>query len=206
MLYNNQKQNNILEDKPYNILVNQNNPCIDISHFEIIDVNSSYMKNRYLEKTAFNMWKLFQEQARKDGFHIEIESGYRSKELQQSIWDEFIIEKGLEYTEKYVAKPGYSEHQTGLALDICLEENGVYYCDTELIGHDIVKYIEKTAPYFGFILRYPKGKEEITGYNYEPWHIRYVGVKLAKEITSNNLTLEEYHENVLKNKKLRRQI
>lgn len=179
----------------YTILVNKDNQCPDNLNFEIVDVNSLYMNDRYLEKEAFNMWKLFQEQAKKDGFHIEIESGYRSKELQQQIWDEIVLEKGLEHTKKYVAVPGYSEHQTGLALDICLEENGKYYCDTEFTDHKVVKYIADNAYRFGFIVRYPKGKEEITGYNYEPWHIRYVGLELAKELTDNNLTLEEYYDN-----------
>ena len=82
--------------------------------------------------------------------------------------------------DAYVAVPGYSEHHTGLALDLYLE------------SMDVWAKIHAKLPEFGFILRYPEGKEDITGYAYEPWHVRYVGMDTAEEITSRGITLEEY--------------
>ena len=108
-----------------------------------------------------------------------------------------LIKYGEEYTKNTVAVPGYSEHHTGLALDLyfILDGTTVYY------NEDLVRYPEvwakihaKLADY-GFILRYLEGKEDITGYSYEPWHIRYIDdVALAKEITARGITLEEYLE------------
>jgi D-alanyl-D-alanine carboxypeptidase len=108
-----------------------------------------------------------------------------------------MIKYGEEYTKNTVAVPGYSEHHTGLALDLyfILDGTTVYY------NEDLVRYPEvwakihaKLADY-GFILRYLEGKEDITGYSYEPWHIRYIDdVALAKEITARGITLEEYIE------------
>ena len=97
---------------------------------------------------------------------------------------------GEAYTERYVAKPGYSEHQTGLALDVTLYDA----CGNEVQDDDYEAY-GKLYPHlheFGFILRYPAGKEGVTGYSFEPWHIRYVGEKAAREIYENGWTLEEY--------------
>ena len=132
-----------------------------------------------------------------EGIDIELDSGRRSVAEQQDIWDRFMIKYGEEYTVKTVAVPGYSEHQTGLALDLYFIKDGttVYY------NEDLVKYPEVWAKIheklanYGFILRYLEGKEDITGYSYEPWHIRYIDdVALAKEITARGITLEEYLE------------
>lgn len=101
----------------------------------------------------------------------------------------------MEYANQYVAKPGFSEHELGLAIDICLQKEGewLYGFDEKL--KDFYSFLENHCADFGFILRYPYGKEEITKYNYEPWHIRFVGTsKIAHAIMDNNLTLEEYLE------------
>lgn len=100
----------------------------------------------------------------------------------------------MDYVNKFVAKPGYSEHQTGLSIDICLKKEGKFLCDNELLLTELPKFILNNSYKFGFIVRYPKNKESITGYNYEPWHIRYVGLNLAKELYEKDLTLEEWHE------------
>ena len=93
-------------------------------------------------------------------------------------------------TRRYVAKPGYSEHQTGLALDLTL-----YDARGTIVADDDADAYEKLSPHFhkfGFILRYPAGKEDVTGYLFEPWHIRYVGTEIAREIYESGLRLEEY--------------
>ena len=99
---------------------------------------------------------------------------------------------GLDYAEEVVAMPGTSEHHTGLAIDIIINIDGNWIVENdELIKEEeIFKKIHSSLKYFGFILRYPKGKEDITGYPYEPWHIRYVGIDVAKNM--GDITLEEY--------------
>ena len=95
---------------------------------------------------------------------------------------------------RYVAKPGYSEHQTGLALDLSL-----YDAQDDRVEDDDVEAYAKLFPHlheFGFILRYPEGKEDVTGYSFEPWHIRCVGVEVASQIYENGWTLEEYVSHV----------
>ena len=92
----------------------------------------------------------------------------------------------------YVAKPRHSEHETGLAIDICACIHGKWNFDSAEELNELYKYLHSIISDYGFILRYPKGKESITGYGYEPWHLRYVGSKkLAKYIMDNNLALEE---------------
>lgn len=126
------------------------------------------------------------------GLNIIIDSGYRSSAYQQRILDERIEEIGLEEAIKMVAPPGSSEHQTGLAFDIAILKNGVYTEET-LEDDPEVLWLKDNAFKYGFILRYPKGKESVTKYNYEPWHYRYVGKRLANIIKSNDITLEEYY-------------
>lgn len=117
-------------------------------------------------------------------------SGYRSFERQREIFKSNYKKDG-EMANKYSARPGQSEHQTGLAMDVTCEE----------INFNLTEEFENTKAYEwltenmwadGFILRYPRGKEDVTGYIFEPWHLRYVGKSLAKEIYINKLTLEEY--------------
>lgn len=122
------------------------------------------------------------------GFDILGYSGYRDEEYQELIYNNMVNEYGQEHTDEYVSRVGHSEHQTGLAIDISI--NGGNYNDAHLSEY----YDEFLAvlPEYGFIIRYPEGKEELTGYGYESWHLRYVGVEVAKEITTSDLTLDEY--------------
>lgn len=123
--------------------------------------------------------------ALKDGVKLKIISGFRSYDYQEKIYNIYVKEFGEEKTNTFSAKPGHSEHQTGLAIDICDDSD-------KFIGTKEDKWLQKNAYKFGFIIRYPKGKEEITGYKYEPWHLRYVGIKHAKIIFTRGLALEEY--------------
>ena len=109
---------------------------------------------------------------------------------------------GLERTEKYVAPPGASEHQSGLAIDVSCFRDGVF-CDVLNDEDPEIVWLHQHCYEYGFILRYPKGKEDITGYAYERWHFRYVGKELAKTLHDNGLTLEEYYNNSLVESKKR---
>ena len=130
---------------------------------------------------------------------IMVACGYRSRSNQEEIFNNEVDEVGEEEAAKWVARPGYSEHQTGLVLDFTLyndsEQGGIKYD-----GTDDYEWININSYKYGFILRYPLGKEEITGYNYEAWHFRYVGLAASNYIYLNNMTLEEYIDTVQKHK------
>ena len=117
-------------------------------------------------------------------------SGYRSHDEQTALFDSSLKENGKEFTYKYVALPDHSEHQTGLCVDITAKNFQLLNCAQENTPEN--KWLQKHCKDYGFVLRYPKGRETITGYSYEPWHFRYVGKKAAKEITRRGITLEEY--------------
>ncbi len=119
---------------------------------------------------------------------------FRTVEYQQSIMDRFTREKGADYARKFVAIPGRSEHHTGLAVDLLPYIDGAYRSRHEELfaAGDIFAKVHPILPDFGFILRYPADKESVTGISYEPWHIRFVGKKAAREITERGLCLEEY--------------
>lgn len=129
--------------------------------------------------------------AKKDGIYLGGVSGYRSYETQVSLFAYYVKTQGEEQARKYSAEPGHSEHQTGLAMDIS-GSDGKCAADDCFAGTPEATWLAKHAPEYGFIIRYPKGKEQITGYNYEPWHVRYVGTAIAAAISAKGITLEEY--------------
>ncbi|UTH11622.1 D-alanyl-D-alanine carboxypeptidase family protein [Macrococcoides canis] len=117
--------------------------------------------------------------------------GFRSYATQQYLYNNYVYTYGQAYANRISARPGTSEHQLGLAMDI---KDGTNY-GTLTTAFEYTKasnYLQKNAHKYGFIIRYLKGKENITGFMYEPWHIRYVGTTHAKRIKANNVTLEEY--------------
>lgn len=124
--------------------------------------------------------------AKQEGITLLGNSGYRSYKLQKNIYRERVKLEGKELADAYVAKAGFSEHQTGLSIDIT---NGDRYF---MEGTKEADWLAENCHRFGFIVRYPYGKERITGVAYEPWHIRYVGEAVAKYIYDNGITLEEY--------------
>ena len=126
-----------------------------------------------------------QSAAARDGLSLWISSGYRSYSYQSYLYNSYVARDGKAAADRYSARPGHSEHQTGLAIDV---NNPSSSFDNTAEA----RWLAKNCANYGFILRYPKGKESITGYKYESWHVRYVGVDLAKKITASGLTLEEY--------------
>lgn len=146
----------------------------------------SYIKREgekmMIDKVTLDAYKELAHSADELGIELVVFSGFRSYEKQFQIY--------LNNPDpRYIAKPGHSEHQTGLALDISTPDTGL----TEYFEYtNAFKYLQDYAYKYGFIMRYPKEKTLITGYNYEPWHYRYVGIDAATFIYKNNLTLEEY--------------
>jgi LAS superfamily LD-carboxypeptidase LdcB len=124
-----------------------------------------------------------------DGYRIWTVSPYRSYDRQEAIYNSYVRWHGREEADTYSARPGWSEHQTGLAVDVAVR--GQSYGDFE--GTPECEWMRGHAHEFGFILRYGEGAEYITGYMYEPWHYRYVGVEAATYIYENDLTFEEYY-------------
>lgn len=165
-----------------------------IKDFKMVEYENSDEELIYIESETFRHYEMLRAHLKIEGIKIDISSGYRSLEKQENLFLEFMNKYGIDYAESVVAMPGTSEHHTGLAIDICLYNGDKLIDDNnELLKcEDEFNKIHSCLKYFGFILRYPKGKEDITGYPYEPWHIRYVGEDLAMEI--GDLTLEEYLE------------
>ena len=123
--------------------------------------------------------------AAKDGIKLYIASGFRSYEYQQGLYQRYVERDGAEMADTYSARPGHSEHQTGLAFDL----NEI---SDAFAGTPEAEWLEDHAHEYGFIIRYPADKEDITGYNYEPWHVRYLGKETAEKVYESGLCLEEY--------------
>ena len=154
-----------------------------------INLRYAYDNNRVREEVneAFvNMASA----AKEDDIKLIANSSFRDYERQEEVYKEFYYSKGIDYADKYAARPGHSEHQTGLSIDIFT--NGESTTDN-FEDSDAFKWLSKNAYKYGFILRYPKGKEYLTGYNYESWHYRYVGIKTAKKVYDSKLTYDEYY-------------
>ena len=172
------------------VLVNKNNKLPENyvpDNLEILDTKYSY-ENKLLRKEAKQMFEKLSSDASNIGYKIIATSTYRSYEYQSNLYNYYVKEKGLEYADLCSARPGHSEHQTGLAVDV--EGSNNSYDDFEKSIE--FNWMKKNAHKYGFILRYPKGKEHITGFKYEPWHYRYVGIEIATIIYNKNITFEEY--------------
>lgn len=146
-----------------------------------------------LRLPAYDALKLLFAGAKQAGFELLARSGYRSYNTQVALYSSYVNNHGQEAADTFSAKPGQSEHQTGLSMDITSESMN-YQLSEQFGDTDEGKWVSENAHKYGFIIRYPKGKENVTGYMYEPWHIRYLGVELATEVYESNLTLEEYLE------------
>ena len=178
----------------YEMLVNKTN-TLDEFYIpnNLVDSLSKYKNNILVEENALNAFRKMQKDALDYNYVIDIMSGYRTYNYQKNLYNNLVKNMGFNYALRAIAKPGCSEHQTGLAIDYCIYKNDKCYIEHEIIDMVETKWIHDNAHKYGFILRYPKGKEEITGYNYEPWHLRYVG-DLAIYLYNNDLTLEEYKD------------
>jgi D-alanyl-D-alanine carboxypeptidase len=155
---------------------------------------SASTEKRQLRKEAAIQLEKMVNAAKKDNIHLKGVSGFRSHKTQKVLFNTYVKRDGYAKARTYSALPGTSEHETGLSIDIT-GKDGTCAADDCFAQKPEAKWLAKHVQDFGYIIRYPKGKEKITGYKYEPWHIRYVGVKIAKEITQKGITLEEYYHN-----------
>lgn len=138
-----------------------------------------------VNEEALNAFNQMQEDAANEGLDIYISSSYRSYSDQERIYNGYVEYDGKEAADTYSSRPGYSDHQTGMAFDLnSIDDSFGYTAESDWVKDNAHKY--------GFIIRYPEGKEDITGYQYEPWHIRYIGVEKATEVYESGLCLEEF--------------
>ena len=178
------------------ILVNKTNraPAVPVTLVKpnVTPTSEALSENIYMQPEAAAALEALFEGAQEDGITLFATSGFRSYSTQKAIFERKLETMNEKAANASVAKPGYSEHQTGLAMDV----EGL-----SSLGSGLVEDFGETPEgmwlaahchEYGFILRYPKGKTNITGYIYEPWHIRYVGRKAAAEIHEKDITLEEY--------------
>lgn len=172
------------------ILVNRNHPLPGDYNVDLLTLSNGERVDSRIYEPLQDMF----DDMRKDGVYPVVVSGYRTQEEQQDIMDEKIDEylsqgysenEAKKKAEEWVALPGTSEHQLGLAVDI--NADGIYS-----YGDEVYSWLLENSYKYGFVKRYPEDKTNITGIINEPWHYRYVGEKAAKEMTENNLCLEEY--------------
>ena len=179
----------------YTTLVNKDNKFKEnfLNKIELVytvNINNNPLQ---LEKETYENYLKLKSFLKDNDIEIGLTGAYRSIEYQTKVYEKSLDENGDEYTKNHVAEPFYSEHHTGLCLDFGVINNGI--CNSKNLTELEEKqfnFIHKIIHKFGFILRYPKDKENITKYSYEPWHIRYVGEIPATIMYENNLTLEEY--------------
>ena len=129
--------------------------------------------------------------AKQAGYTLYLASGYRSAAYQKVLYDGYVAKDGQAATDKYSARPGTSEHQTGMAADVGRPDKN---CELEICFGDTLegKWVKAHAHEYGFVVRYEQGKESVTTYQYEPWHLRYVGKELASELTRTGQSMEEF--------------
>ena len=190
-----------MERNDYLVLVNKQNKLPDNweEKVKLVEVKNSFGKFLKIEKETLEKFNELRTDLLKEWVDIELDSAYRSFSIQNEFFDKFKEEYGIEYASKYAAPAGYSEHHTWLAIDICIKKE-----NWEIISenHEMIvelwvfDRVHKKMVDYGFIVRYPDGKDSITWYSYEPRHLRYIwDVDIAKEIMENWLTLEEYLNN-----------
>lgn len=154
------------------------------------NISSEYARSGMkLVSNAKEKFEQMAQDAKRENIKIIAMSSYRGYDYQVRLYNNYVKNDGVEAADTYSARPGYSEHQTGLCVDIY---DGILdYTNFE--NSESFLWMQKNAHLYGFILRYPKGKEKITGYQYESWHYRYVGEEIATKIHNQNITFDEYY-------------
>lgn len=154
----------------------------------------SYGDNKKLTKEAYDAFINLAEDAKKEGYTILIVSSYRTYKDQEDVWKDYKASFGTKKADAYAARAGSSEHETGLAIDVA----DYYDKNDKFEATESFQWMQANAHKYGYILRYPKGKENITGYSYEAWHYRYVGIDTATKVYNEGITYDEYYEYYLK--------
>ena len=180
----------VVDKFSFDMLVNKHRGLKeDFEPDNLVTIDSKYASSDDLKinKTVMDAYIKMSDAALKEGYEIVINSAYRSYLDQQELSDLYLKTYGQSYVDKYVAKPGFSEHQTGLAFDIGSRKNNVFANSSEYV------WMQENAYKYGFIMRFTNRNQDFTGFRSEPWHYRYVGEKIAKYIYEHkNMAFEEY--------------
>lgn len=169
----------------------------DYTPKDIIKASGVYAyANNSLSEEAYMAFKKLNKAATDSGYTILINSSYRDFKSQDDIWTKRKDYYGEDFADKYAARAGHSEHQTAYAIDVA----DFYDVNDKFGDTEAFIWMRDNSHKYGFILRYPKGKENITGYSYEPWHYRYVGIDVASVIYNENITFDEYYAYYIENK------
>ncbi|MBQ4650968.1 MAG: D-alanyl-D-alanine carboxypeptidase family protein [Firmicutes bacterium] len=164
---------------------------------DLVTIDNKYgtYTDMEMKDVAYEAYKKMYADAKEEGFDLKLCSTMRSYNTQKTLFNNSLKNRGRETTNVRSAYPGRSEHHTGLALDVTSASMG-WGLTQDFIDYADGQWINDHCHEYGFIIRYPKGKTDITGYAYEPWHLRYVGIDVATYIMANDLTLEEYLDKV----------
>lgn len=182
----------------YMVLINGENrlPENFEETIELLAVENAVGEKYQIEKKTYEAFmRLRQDLLDNDGIQAELISVYRTVKQQEAIFENYTQKFGLEYAKTYAALPGHSEHHTGFAIDVGIVQDGkLSHLIADLLAVDhLFQTVQAKLPQYGFILRYPKGKEDVTKIGYEPWHFRYLdSPEIAKEITDKGICFEEY--------------
>ena len=186
----------------YRILINSENKIPEgfIDTVELVEVENPEGSRFQVEKKTYEAFlRLQKDVLESHGLRAELLNSYRTVAQQEQTFENYRSKFGLEYASKYAARPGHSEHHTGLAIDVSFLEDGklTHSAENLLKLEEQFRAVHAKLSDYGFLLRYPKGKEHITGINYEPWHYRYIdSPELAREITEKGICFEEYFQNL----------
>ncbi len=185
-------------DDGYLLIVNKYNKLGSDYVPDLVEMDDKYNHNkgyRYMNPIAYEHFKEMVDAAALDNITLYNISAYRSYDTQKILYNNYVARDGKEAADTFSARAGYSEHQTGLASDINTSSSSAHFENSKEYS-----WLQENSYKYGFILRYPKDKEYITGYKYEPWHYRYVGEEVAKYIHETGITYEEYYAFFIKNK------
>lgn len=179
--------------QPYEllVLVNKYNQLpSEFTQYNLVNMGREYTindgKQYLLAGVAYEKYVQMSDAAQQEGLSMKVVSAYRTEDYQRGLYNNRVRTRGKVNADNYTARPGFSEHQTGLAVDINSTKSAFEYSSE-------YKWLQEHAHEYGYILRYPKGKEWITGYSYEPWHYRFVGTEAAKIIYEEGITYEEFY-------------
>lgn len=162
----------------------------------LVNISNDYawQNTNKLNKDAFDSFKIMHNAAKDEGIYLMINSAYRSYNNQEEVYNYYTTKYDQKYADKIAARPGASEHQTGLAIDVFSMKDRVM---KSFSSSPTYSWLKDNSYKYGFILRYPEGKENITGYDFESWHYRYIGVHHANKLYKLNITFDEYYANYL---------
>ena len=190
-----------IQERPdsLNALVNKYYRLTDTYKPEtLLYINDGYTTNtdpayRYrkqeMSQVIYEDFVALRDRCRKKGISFYVVSGYRSTDNQIKSYNHMVKINGISEADKTCSRPGHSEHTLGIACDVALDS----YSFMDILKHPDYKWFESILADYGFIIRYPDGKENLTGYSYEPWHLRYLGKDLAKKVVKSHLTYDEYY-------------